>query len=168
MFYCNLKLEPCFIYYRMMVKDAYCIFKAFLSHLMSSHVVVFLPFQNEQVPAPGVQLHTQDLDLPRGVHPVPELRQGAASETQAEDLHRETGQRSHGSRVGRAASGCRESVWARWECGTGKKKKRVRLKAAERISERERKLVPSPPKRFPHVIIGLLYEGPSTQAIQKR
>lgn len=59
-----------------------------------------MSYQNEQVPAPRIQLYTTDLDLPRRVHSVSELRQGVAAETQAEDLYRETGQRSHGTRVG--------------------------------------------------------------------
>lgn len=61
---------------------------------------MFVCFQNEQVPASRVQLHTQNLDLPRRVHPVPELCEGAAAETQTKDLYRKTRQWSHGSRVG--------------------------------------------------------------------
>lgn len=59
-----------------------------------------LSWQNDQVPAPRVQLHTQDLDLPCRIHSVPKLRQRATQETQAEDLYCQTCQRSHGSRVG--------------------------------------------------------------------
>lgn len=106
---------------------------------------IFLSFQNEQVPAPRVQLHTQDLDLPRRVHSVPELRQGAAAETQAEDLYCKTGQRSHGSRVGWDACGRYTSVCAHWESGLGRESDwSGGQKTGEWISERKRKLVPSP------------------------
>lgn len=80
-------------------------------HLLSIHSVCFCFFlQNEQVPAARVQLHTQNLDLPRRVHPVPELCEGAAAETQTKDLYRKTGEWSHGSRVGRVPAHISEQI----------------------------------------------------------
>lgn len=61
---------------------------------------VALRLQDDQVPASRIQLHTQNLDLSCWIHSVPELRQGATQETQAEDLYCKTRQRSYGSRVG--------------------------------------------------------------------
>lgn len=94
---------------------SYYINNQFLSvkycHLLSIHSVCLrVCFQNEQVPAARVQLHTQNLDLPRRVHPVPELCEGAAAETQTKDLYRKTRQRSHGSRVGRVPAHISEQI----------------------------------------------------------
>lgn len=119
-------------------------------HIQTLFVCFFFrSFQNEQVPAPRVQLHTQDLDLPRRVHSVPELCQGAATETQAEDLHCETGQRSHGSRVGWDACGRHTSLCQHWESGVGRERARLKRRTENRrVNKWAKEEISSIPERF--------------------